>query len=75
MKESCSNCRFWYNPEPLLVKTGQCRRHAPQSLMREGVEPWPVWPTTGGDVWCGDWKPQPRIPHPDEISVLKSHGP
>lgn len=42
---ACSACIYW-------DADGTCRRNAP----RPKIDGTPVWPRTGGDGWCGDFR-------------------
>lgn len=44
---ACSNCRFY---------TGLCRRFPPQLVTMTMGRPFPAWPDTDPDAWCGEWR-------------------
>ena len=56
--EACEICRYW--KEPAAVETqGQCRRHAPQSIVfqvDEKTEFVSRFPATEPADWCGDFQ-------------------
>lgn len=63
-KSFCHTCRFW---EKIDDSFGACRRRAPGPVRQEvndELEKWAIWPATGPDDWCGDWKALPQPPTP-----------
>ena len=74
MKETCSNCRWYFEIKPKSDKHpggGQCRVHAPavgfvavpkMSVESGGlvpsVERCSAFPIVEADVWCGEHEPK-----------------
>jgi len=56
--EACGSCRYW-KPEEEKSNLGQCRRHAPQSIVfnvDEEVQFQSHFPDTAAEDWCGDYQ-------------------
>jgi hypothetical protein len=54
--EACGSCRYW---KPGESDAGQCRRHAPQSIVfdvDETLQFQSRFPETATDDWCGDYQ-------------------
>lgn len=73
--ECCFNCRYWeLGPHSRSHDDEACLRHAPTAENRLTFpnsyygKPAPVWPTTRGTDWCGDWA---KLPPPSPVGVLK----
>lgn len=52
---ACQACEFWNIVE---ANTGECRRHAPQTVSFEvddEVKFESMFPVTAGEDWCGDF--------------------
>ena len=52
---ACGNCVYWNSIED---STGECRRHAPQTIAFEVDDELKfesMFPVTGSDDWCGDF--------------------
>lgn len=52
---ACAACSFW---NPIEDNTGECRRHAPQTIAFEvddEVKLESLFPVTAGEDWCGDF--------------------
>lgn len=52
---ACENCAYW---NALEDTTGECRRHAPQTIafeVDEEVKFESMFPLTASDDWCGDF--------------------
>lgn len=72
---TCATCRWWETESSCPGAFGECRRHSPlRSEDREGVRayPYPVWPPTSSQDWCGEHAPRVAEPrcwlHPDRIT-------
>jgi hypothetical protein len=52
--ETCSNCKFWKEVDPLGDAVNECRRNAPSPQASSYQLRWPM---TGASKWCGEWKP------------------
>lgn len=50
----CDHCRFVREVFLHHASTLECRRHAPVRLDAEIRR---LWPSVGGDDWCGDYEP------------------
>lgn len=61
----CRDCKFWWptaeaaGGEPSRERSilGQCRRHAPPTLLADlpdHARHYPSWATTKRDDWCGE---------------------
>lgn len=53
---ACANCAYW---KALAESTGECRRHAPQTIafeVDEEVKFESKFPVTAGSDWCGDFE-------------------
>ena len=53
--KACANCIHW---KALASSTGECRRHAPQTVafqVDEGVKFESRFPETAASDWCGDF--------------------
>lgn len=63
---NCSTCRWWETESSSCPGAfGECRRHSPlRSEDREGVRayPYPVWPPTSSQDWCGEHAPRAEAP-------------
>lgn len=57
---ACGACAYWNS---LGDETGECRRHAPQTIafeVDEEVKFESMFPMTASDDWCGDFSPASR---------------
>ena len=55
--EACGSCRYWKPGDASNV--GQCRRHAPQSIVfnvDEKLQFQSRFPETAAEDWCGDYQ-------------------
>lgn len=54
MKLKCENCRWWSGNaiNDILPIYGECRLSGPKPD-GEGAA---IWPSTGSDDWCGQWR-------------------
>jgi len=50
---NCAACRFFALTQSNGAATGDCRRHAPEVVPKDGVALWPVVYRT---EWCGDFE-------------------
>ncbi|MDP0492229.1 MAG: hypothetical protein Q7Q71_14360 [Verrucomicrobiota bacterium JB023] len=54
--KTCHNCAHW---KALETETGECRRHAPQTIVFEIDDKTSIesrFPTTNEHDWCGDFE-------------------
>ncbi len=52
---ACENCESW---NPVEDSAGECRRHAPQTIVFEADDELKfesMFPMTSNDDWCGDF--------------------
>ena len=65
--EVCRRCKWWFQYAEgsfLSYFGGECRRHAPTDLQRQGIKsdvPFEearkaIHPSTDSNHWCGDWE-------------------
>lgn len=55
---ACGKCVFWKSEDSTK---GECRRHAPQSVVftvHEEVKFESTFPNTRAEDWCGDYEPK-----------------
>jgi hypothetical protein len=53
---ACGKCVYWHNTSP---EKGECRRHAPQTVVfqvEENVRFESTFPATKAEDWCGDYE-------------------
>ncbi len=54
---ACGKCVYWNSQDSAK---GECRRHAPQTVVfkvDEKVQYESTFPTTKAEDWCGDFEP------------------